>query len=87
MLVRSAAITALVGLPLAAGYSYDPDAADGPPRWSLLLTDGENQCDGKSNSPIAIESMECTDFEKYEMQVSNTVYISCLTSVSPRHGI
>jgi carbonic anhydrase len=49
-------------------YSYDPSSSVGPEFWKDLVMDS-NQCGGISNSPIALESQQCTTFADYTFTV------------------
>jgi carbonic anhydrase len=51
-------------------FSYDPNVETGPAFWGDLPIAG-NVCNGKNNSPIAVESMSCTRFEDYKFTVSS----------------
>jgi carbonic anhydrase len=55
----------------SAAFSYDPDADNGPDHWKDLDIGG-NQCDGSSNSPIAVETHGCDRYENYKMVVSSS---------------
>jgi hypothetical protein len=50
-------------------FSYDPTSELGPSKWGNLEIDG-NVCDGESNSPIAVDTSDCTRFEDYTLSVS-----------------
>lgn len=52
-----------------ATFSYDPHAETGPDNWGKLDIEN-NQCNGMSNSPIAIETHHCDRYEDYVFNVS-----------------
>jgi hypothetical protein len=52
-----------------ATFSYDPNSELGPSHWGDLEID-HNECNGESNSPIAVETSGCTRFENYNFSVS-----------------
>jgi carbonic anhydrase len=54
-----------------SALSYDPTSEHGPLKWKNLEID-VNQCEGESNSTIAIEKSGCTRFEDYSFRVSTT---------------
>lgn len=54
-------------------FSYDPHAENGPSNWGKLPID-DNQCDGTSNSPIAIQTYECDRYEDYILNVSTVFF-------------
>jgi carbonic anhydrase len=58
----------------SAAFSYDPNSEYGPEHWGDLLIDG-NQCNGSSNSPVAIESGGCDRYEDYKFSVSLSVLL------------
>jgi carbonic anhydrase len=49
-------------------YSYDITAPLGPPNWASVEIE-DNQCGGLSQSPIAITSMECSEYSDYKFEV------------------
>jgi carbonic anhydrase len=67
------ALASAIALPLVSGatgfFSYDPEHEYGPDNWYNLAIDG-NVCDGKKNSPIAVETHGCDRFEDYSFVVS-----------------
>jgi hypothetical protein len=71
------ALASALALPLVYGatgsFSYDPEHEYGPDNWYNLAIDG-NVCDGRKNSPIAVETHGCDRFEDYRFVVS--CYIS-----------
>lgn len=67
-------LAALAALPLltsaAAGvYSYDAASDVGPSHWGDVELVG-NQCNGRKNSPIAVEDPGCTMYADYKLTVS-----------------
>jgi carbonic anhydrase len=62
-----------------AAFSYDPNVETGPAFWKDLPIEG-NVCNGKKNSPIAVESMSCTQFEDYKFTVSTLINLLNLLS-------
>lgn len=65
MLFKATILYLVISLPSVMGasgdYSYDPNAEFGPQNWGNVVIEGaENQCNGNSNSPISLPSMECT---------------------------
>ena len=50
-------------------YSYDPANEFGPDNWASVVVE-DNQCGGLKQSPIAVSTMDCTDFEDYTLTVS-----------------
>lgn len=71
MFVRSSALAIFLCLADNArgayiDYSYNPMAANGPPKWGTVNTgESPNECDGKSNSPVALESSDCDEYADY----------------------
>jgi carbonic anhydrase len=63
--VLSAAVPASAAL---GEYSYDPDHPLGPASWADVELEG-NQCGGNEQSPIAIESIDCTEYADYKLTV------------------
>jgi hypothetical protein len=53
---------------LAAGAPvYDYDHVD---TWNTEFSGENGNCDGTKQSPIALETMDCTHFANYELNVS-----------------
>jgi carbonic anhydrase len=70
------ALVALTALPLftiAAEivYSYDAASLEGPSHWGDIAV-VDNQCNGRKNSPIAVEDPGCTMYADYNLTVSRT---------------
>ena len=57
-------------------YSYEMDDRFGPPRWSEVVVDN-NQCGGKTQSPIAIDFSKCTKYANYRFKVCVCVCLYC----------
>jgi carbonic anhydrase len=52
-------------------FSYDTSARNGPARWNALNIE-ENECGGRRNSPINVETKaECDQYAEYSFQVRN----------------
>jgi hypothetical protein len=74
--ISSVAFALLVSL---SSFYYSSCIAGGAPVYDYHHVDtwntefaGENgNCDGRKQSPIALETMDCTHFANYEMNVSN----------------
>jgi carbonic anhydrase len=69
-------LVALAALPLftsaAEGvYSYDPASPEGPSHWGDVAL-VNNQCNGRKNSPIAVQDPGCTKYADYNLTVSLT---------------
>jgi carbonic anhydrase len=65
-----------VAVPASAtggNYSYDQEHPLGPDDWETLELEG-NQCGGNAQSPIAIESFECSEYADYKLTVSNLLF-------------
>jgi carbonic anhydrase len=70
------ALVALAALPLFASaaegvFSYDAASPDGPSNWGDIVMIN-NQCNGRKNSPIAVEDPGCTMYADYNLTVSLT---------------
>jgi carbonic anhydrase len=50
-------------------YSYDPDNEFGPANWAKVKVEN-NQCGGLKNSPIAVQTAACDEFQDYKLTVS-----------------
>jgi carbonic anhydrase len=82
---RSSVTAALVALTLphftsaADGvYSYDSASPFGPANWGDVVLDN-NQCNGRKNSPIAVEDPGCTIYADYNLNVSVTEALVLIT--------
>jgi hypothetical protein len=74
VLSRLALVSFLLAAPGAAAFSYDPADVDfGPSSWGDLAIDGINDCNGESNSPIAVATGPCDRYEDYKMDVSEYI--------------
>jgi len=57
----------------SAPFSYDPEDPNGPQNWHTLPM-SNNQCAGKKNSPIPIESRGCDRYDDYEFKNGDCRY-------------
>jgi carbonic anhydrase len=90
MFSRAALLSSLAAAPMGAfaasegaAFSYDPNVETGPAYWGDLKIEG-NVCNGKKNSPIAVKSMSCTQFEDYKFTVSTLISLLNLPSKARR---
>lgn len=91
MFVRSSALAIFLYLADNASgaldYSYNPMASNGPPKWGTVNTgDSPNDCDGKSNSPVALESSGCDVYADYSF-TPGTCTTSDMKFTINNHGV
>lgn len=72
MMFRTASLALLPLLSSASqsSYVYEAGASNGPENWGSLTGYDNNECNGQSNSPIAIETDVCTTYGDYVFSVS-----------------
>mgnify|MGYP006138623665 CR=1 FL=1 len=86
MLFRSAAVIAIFASSAQAAtgiYDYDQVSL-----WNNDFAAPNGECDGRKQSPIAFETMECSVYANYEMNVSCLqLSLTTLPSTSPRQSL
>lgn len=65
--IAASALALLAAAANAASGVYDYDHVD---NWNADFASPNGECDGMKQSPIALESMDCTTYANYEMKVS-----------------